>query len=520
MSDPAAYRLSSLDQAEVRSYIRCCYCFSHNAADVKHDKVILALESSVSRVVEQFPILAGSVVAESEDLPTEPPNARQRDHRHDTVGARQQHPLSLPARRESTGSNTFALLRLQDEGNDDNTKTEQHGRLKVVVLPNSQSVKPKITIFASAEFSGTYGDLAARRMPPSILAGHFSTPLSDIPDPALGSNPVFAVQADFINGGVVVAIFLHHAVADVHGLAQVVHCMSNGIPVSKPSLQSDSIEQSRSRDRLSGSRGIKATMLNQISHGRGFSGETASVPDVDQRDGGSVHVLAFDLDKIEATAEMMNERVALSLEERFAKTTPLECLISILWKSFARARRQCLKMEKEQMSILKHSVNMRMRLDPPLGAGYFGNACISAKATADLVRLSLPFDVGTLGSIAGTVHNSRAAASETQLRATIAAINDSSDVRSAFDVQVNSNTDVLITDWVELPMADKATLDLGLGPADFVREVSRESPTHGFLILPKKQKEGQWEVVVRFDKGTISYLLGDVGLMPFLLHVA
>lgn len=253
MSDPAAYRLSSLDQAEVRSYskltrfgttplqlrtdaelVRCCYCFSHDAADVKHDKVILALESSVSSVIEQFPVLAGSVVAESEDSPTELPNARQRDHRRDTVGARQQHSLSLPARRESTGSNTFALLRIQDGGNDEDTKTEQHGRLKVVVLPDSQSVKPKIRIVAFAEFSRTYGELVTRGMPPSMLSEHTFTPLPDIPDPALGSNPVFAVQANFIDGGVVIAIFLHHAVADVHGLAQVVDCMSNGNSASDP----------------------------------------------------------------------------------------------------------------------------------------------------------------------------------------------------------------------------------------------------------------------------------------------
>ena len=47
--------------------------------------------------------------------------------------------------------------------------------------------------------------------------------------------------------------------ADVHGLAAVVRAMSvDKRPISQVSLQADAQEQSRIRDRLSGSRGVKA----------------------------------------------------------------------------------------------------------------------------------------------------------------------------------------------------------------------------------------------------------------------
>lgn len=85
---------------------------------------------------------------------------------------------------------------------------------------------------------------------PRYISSVGYTPLTDgfIGD----TNSCCAIQANLIDGGLVLAIYLHHAVADVRGVAMIVRLMSEGLPAREPSeesldLEATTISQARVR---------------------------------------------------------------------------------------------------------------------------------------------------------------------------------------------------------------------------------------------------------------------------------
>ncbi|GIZ40096.1 hypothetical protein CKM354_000345000 [Cercospora kikuchii] len=515
MTEPVSYRLSTIDQSAARSYIRCCYCFPYRNGRAGADDVVSRLTDAMQRAVNRYPILAGSTSANTEDVDFVLPSLTQ-PLRRETVSIGARFAPLLQSRRESTGGNTFALLDIREPGQQGDTDKGQSGHLQVLVKVEGQAIRPIIKHLSKAHFRETYDELATSGMPASTLVGNNFTSLPDCPDPAAGESPVFAVQATFIEGGVFVTVFLHHAVADERGMSAIIRLMSSGHEFASTDVRSDAVDQSRSRDRLSGSRGVKAKRFEETKYSRAQKpSSNASAPR-----SASCQILAFNLRKIHQTTNLINERAVLSFDEPCKTIGPLECLVAILWKAITRSRSPRVRVEEKQTSTCRFPVDMRMRLDPVLGPDYFGNACVLAKATDRFIRLSLPFDVGTLSHTAQLVHDSISTTDETELRATIAAINNAPDVCGALDMGVNLNTDVVITNWSEMPMGTAATLGLGLGAPQFVREASRECMKAGCILLPPREDEEMWEVAVQADGETMAHVVEDEGLLPFVLHVA
>ncbi|KAM3419156.1 hypothetical protein BST61_g5100 [Cercospora zeina] len=476
------------------------------------EDVVARLTDGMQRAVNRYPILAGSAAANIEVIDSLPPNHAQ-PLRRETVSVGARFGPLLQSRRESTGSNTFALLGLGEPGEQEDTDKGQSGHLEVLVKAEGLAVHPIVKHLSKAEFLGTYDDLAARGMPASALVGSRITSLPDSPDPTARESPIFAVQATFVDGGVFVTVFLHHAVADERGVADIVRLMSSDQAFASTDVSSDAVEQSRSRDRLSGSRGVKAKRSEETKYGRAQKPSSISRPC-------SCHILAFDLQKIRQTTDLINERAMMAPDEPCEPIEPLDCLVAILWKAMARGRNPRVKVEERQSSTCRVPVDMRMRLDPALGTGYLGNACLSAKATERFIRLSLPFDIGTLGHAAHLVHESMAETTETDLRGTIAAINTAPDVRGALDIGSRFGADVAIADWSVMPMGTAATLSLGLGAPQFVREAGKECVGSGCILLPPREEDEMWEVAVQADDESMSRVIEDEGLLPFVLHVA
>lgn len=428
-------------------------------------------------------------------------------HRRLTTDIQHRRPPPLQqARRESTGGNIFALLDISDEDHED---TDGHGYVEVQVRLDGAPFQPIVKHWTPDECPKSYDEFEAEGMPPGAFLGRFLAP-----DPVQGQHPVFAVHGNFIKGGVFVVISLHHSVADVHGLAAVVHSMSSTddmSPASEASLHADAKEQSRIRDRLSGSRGVKASHLKHSGYNKSVTPlsniSTKSTPL-------SCRILTFDLDKVLEVTEMVNERSALGIGQPFAKVRPIECLIAMLWKAITRARR--LRTESEHQSNLKVEVDMRRRMDPPLH-NYIGNACFPAIVEAPGARLNLPVDVGTLTTTSQNVHGMIAAVTESQMRSVIAAINEVPDIRRINRNPVLTDSDVLVTDWSGLPIEGEATMGLGLGDAQYVRSVSSDQPSHGCRIMP--QRHGAWDVVVQYDEEILGHLLDEEVGVPFVLRV-
>lgn len=532
------YRLSSVDQSRSRSYsespfvspklcaqsyadarsVRCCYCFSLDGKGSVSD-VVRSLSTSTQRAVNRFPILGGTIAENSATktmpvyTPLHNPDNHRPNWRRDLSG------------QEGTGGNTFALLEasdVDDEVSQLNKNTTQRGRVDVLARLDCEPFQPVIKHWASDDCPKSYDELAAEGMPSGAFIAGFLAP-----EPVQGDNPAFTVHANFLSGGVLVVISLHHSVADVHGLAAVVRCMSidhmspSSKELSLQTLQTDAQQQPRIRDRLSGSRGVKPSHFGYAD----WEKLNRSSPE-------RCRILTFDLGRVLEVTEMVNKRAALSFAQPFATVRPIECLIAMLWKALTRARRLRASEHQSKLSV---EVDMRMHLS--LDHDYIGNACHLAEVQAPALQLNLPFDVGTLSNISQTVHNMMAVP-EVQMRSAIAAVNEAPVVRSLSRNTVPSDADVLITDWSGLPTDGEATMGLGLGNCQFVsrreptlvllqcanpsaqvRHVLSDQPVDGCTIMPQRPEAGAWEVAVHYDNETMAHLLDEEVGIPFVRRI-
>lgn len=181
MPEAVVFDLSAIDQAMMRIHIRYCLCFPCENSPAARDAVAARLRTAVRYAVAKMPILAGTVSA---------------------VG-------SSPGRQE--------------------------GQLEIrLTLDQLNTFQPIVKVLSQQEFPHTYESLKALEMPPVCLMGDALTPLPDNPS-IDGGGPAFAVQGSFIEGGFLVAIYMHHSVADLQGMTDVIKHMSNANTTPSPS---------------------------------------------------------------------------------------------------------------------------------------------------------------------------------------------------------------------------------------------------------------------------------------------
>ncbi|KAK3711707.1 hypothetical protein LTR37_009484 [Vermiconidia calcicola] len=474
MADTApnhAYTLNPIDQTFSRAYIRHAFCYPYTDKDTApiHNHFI----GKLKRTVTQLPILAGNV---------------------------------RPVRTEHGGDG------------------QQRGCVEVAVtLAKVLSFSPTVRSLDKDEFPYTYEELVETGM----SAGAFiNENLSALPDLAEAQDsPVFGVQLNYIRGGVIVAFSLHHSVGDLTSLRTIFSHVCSDLPSRKLTdidLEDDAKDQSRQRDRLSGSRGIKADLVLS-------SLPTPNEPTVAEAhrisEGTDVqsvgNVLFFHLKIIQGIQTIVNERFDNIQNNRLARVSKFDVLAAILWKGINRARRGCdAEFDHEgRISTLVVPVNIRSKMQPPLDDTYFGNAVIRALATENIMKLAMPYDPATVATAALQIRRSIVDVGEDRVRSTIASINKSENVQKTPVTELNLDTDLVITSWAGL-MLEESDLGIGLGKAEYGRKFTRKDTNLGCIVYSPRQQEGLWEVNVQLEKRTMDRLLEDEHFMQHVVKVA
>lgn len=102
----------------------------------------------------------------------------------------------------------------------------------------------------------SHADLCREKIAPRLLFRESMTPLAD--RPAQGSAPASAFQANFLANGLVLVIYLHRQVADIHGIGTILRLMSEGLPerqLTEEDLILECAQASFHRENLSSSEG-------------------------------------------------------------------------------------------------------------------------------------------------------------------------------------------------------------------------------------------------------------------------
>jgi hypothetical protein len=471
MLKSVVFHLSALDQAMMRVYIRYCLCFPCENESTARDGVAARLRTAVRNVVARMPILAGSV----------------------------------------STADTHA------------DSSEQAGRLEVrLSLDELNTFQPIVKVLSQEEFPHTYESLAAGRVSPARIMSHALTPLQDNPR-GQGSDPAFAVQGSFIEGGFLVAIYVHHSVADFQGMAEVIKHMSNANSASpsqltQQELESAAFQQSRLRDRLAGSRSV----LQDRSLHPQFPSEQVQSDAIDpgkDAENGAQRILAFHLDKITGLKEIVNKRDTAS-EDGATAISAFSCLSAILWTGITRARLPHGGGE-DSAALLLVPVSIRKKLEPPLDGSYYGNACHVAFIPSQIPKLRLPYEESSIKEVAEAMGESFRNMIDGQIRSVIDMINAVPDVRVLSSPNLDlKGANLVVSSWEGVPTGKEASLGLSLGAPQYGRLISREHTSYYCLVLPRKKEEGFWEVQVQLPVDDMRNLLADDCVMQFVKWVS
>ncbi|KAK2861308.1 hypothetical protein FQN49_004335 [Arthroderma sp. PD_2] len=208
--------------------------------------------------------------------------------------------------------------------------------------------------------------------------------------------PVMAVQATFINGGLVLTISLHHSLVDAQGAATIIELWSkHTVAESEGRVLPDSERPSREcMDSYSLSWGSTHIPRSDFQpyFPQPFRGYEASQDKIMKAALAGHREELRDMVKLShwsLSAEAIEElkRIAVPKSVDLPTVTENAILSAFIWHRVSLARQ--LSENQVSSSSLFTTVNLRRRMDPPLPAGFLRNAVVLAKATAEMAQLEV-----------------------------------------------------------------------------------------------------------------------------------
>ncbi|KAG8532946.1 uncharacterized protein KY384_002824 [Bacidia gigantensis] len=362
----------------------------------------------------------------------------------------------------------------------------------------------------------SYLELYARDMPMTELDGEDLAPL-----PTFLSNPapVFAAQANFIAGGLILCACFHHSVFDGPGAGVILKVWSECCnflqnPADGPKLLSpvatdrnvllESGKPSTSLDILAG---YEITTPSKDSTTEEQSAPTVAVTEM------TTATFTIQNETLQRLKVDVNTYLSQRGKNEWVSTNDILC--AGLWRAITKARLESPDAHFGTTSRVGMAVNGRSRMQPPLSDEYVGNVNIYTATEIDMPPL---FSDATesLAEIAVAIRRSVLSVNDEYIRHLIHKVNqlpDLSLITPSFKVWGN---DLAITTWREMGICD---LDWGSGicggKVDFVRIPSARF--HGLcVVLPRtSHKPDAVEVLMGLKTESMERLKGDASFKNF-----
>ena len=402
----------------------------------------------------------------------------------------------------------------------------QHGRVEIRFADEEFLNYPCIQIrrYTKEEMHHSYDELHQMGFPPSLIPPKL---VCDLPEGADEMDaPILRVQANVLDGGIVVAFYLHHCISDGTGMGLLVSgAVLNDRYTFKRELDDTESNGATLNDRLNIYAKRKTFLRealswsdpNRISARKLLYKTFGATPDPNapkQRPGrGCIFELSF-----EKLMELRTE-IAKDFDGELSKHVSI---MSLLWHSMSRARVLSLPTDPlVRRSKLLIPTNIRERLNQPLDANYFGSAVDFAETQMLLPHLQRT-DPWALAMTAKEIKQAVAAVDDTYIRASIALANRRDctiDVRDLQAANMNRVTgaDLYITSWWRQPLYS-CDLEMGLGRPEWIRKPWSKDPG-SCIILPQDDRRPVMEVLVQMTELDMSRLLGDRHFMRYVNRV-
>lgn len=355
------------------------------------------------------------------------------------------------------------------------------------------------------------------RLPPELV-------LKDLkPDvDAKNSAPVFRMQVNILDGGFVIALYLHHVISDGTGLDLITSGQilddeytfswkpefeSDEDPTLDELLESFAQEKSRVRELLS----KNPANSSNIRHIRALHLDQPPPP---KNPPGRGCIIQISQQRIAALKEQFNKKEKEEATGKWHTTNSV--LMALLWRHMIRARRATVP--QVEVSTLLIPANLRNVIQPNLPKSYFGAAVDCSKAEMDLDTL-VQGGPERLYHVSKTIREAAFQINDAYVKELIKFANDADGTIDLADIQASNmdrvnGADMYITSWMEFGTY-KHDLGMGIGGPDWVRKPWSRDPG-SCIILPRDDRKDYLEAVVQMRKDEMSSLLQD---MEFLHNV-
>jgi hypothetical protein len=463
MPKQAVFKLSAIDQAMMRIHMRFSLTFPCENSPTARAAVAARLRTSVRHAINKMPMLAGTV------------------------------------------SEVKAA------------SGQQQGQLEVRVTHDQlNNFQPEVKVLSQQKFPRIYESLKAANMPPKWLMSEALTPLPDNPS-MNGGGPALAVQGNFIDGGFLVSLYLHHSLADFQGMSTLLRHMSNinnetsTIPTEEQ-LELAASQESQRRQALMGSP-VTFPQDNEASPAQSEATATSDVSAANDAEVNTSRVFGFSLEKITSMKDLINKGAASE-----HAVSAFNTLSAILWRGVTQSR--SLEGADDAVSALVVPISIRKKVEPQLDGSYYGNAAHPAFTVLPVPALRLSSDESALKGTATAIRDSINGVNNDAVQGYIGIVNGLPNVHALSGPPKMEGYNMVITTTEGIPTGEAASLGLGLGAPDYFRMIGRDHSPSFCVVLPRKKEIGAWEVHVELPADVMHNLLKNEDMMKFVKYVS
>ncbi|CAH0042449.1 unnamed protein product [Clonostachys rhizophaga] len=351
-----------------------------------------------------------------------------------------------------------------------------------------------------------YEDLKTNGFPLSRLSTEELGPIGVMAEPP---QPVMKAQANFVKGGLLLSVGIHHAAGDATALDTIVGTWAQNTAAAS-GCGSFSTYDSPSYDREPLMNGISGAPLSDFPEYQLIPAAKLQPPQMPPQLPSLVtHVFCF---SPQTLTELKSSAAAFSTND---------ALCAFLWSRMTVARwtggaSSTQDDIKNKASSMWYAINIRSRTSPPLPPTYLGNGSMCT-TTEPLAAATLLGDNG-LTQAATTIRKSLVAFnSPSRVPLTIGLLSsrpDPTDFALPFNAFLGPN--VVATSWTDVKVYKRNWGALGF--IDSMR-VPGEGSDGNIIILPRL-RDGSLEAVVGLESEAMSRLLADEQFNKFAKRCA
>ena len=439
------YELSIFDQIPslgAYTVIALLWPIDHAAKD----EVVTALEKASLTLTKSFPFLAGQVINEK------------------VKGA------------EKTSSGTYRVV-----------EYEPHNG------------KPPVRVKDCTSLCPSYEEQRKARAPLSMLDASIISPMKGLPSYYDGSEPrpVFVLQVNFINGGIILTSACMHNALDMTGMGQVIRLLAQalrGEKFTEAQIQDGNVDRTKVLPLLGPDE-------KPLAHENCRCPSSLSNPAFG---GGSTPApwkfFNFPGQKLVKLKEEAAKESGAGTDVPYITTN--DALTAFIWQRNAVAR--SARLGKEAKSTLVRAFDIRRNVDPPLTQGYMGHcvACLSTPVPVEELAAA-PLSTATI-----KLCKTRQEINNYYVRSLATTLHSLDDKTTfAYGAKFNPDTDLMVSSWGELGLYQQSFGPI-LGKPEFVRR-PLFAEMQGLTYYMPRTDDGSIAVAISIREDDAKALMGD-----------